>query len=80
MAEFATANQSRCVPVWPNDALRIAFGAIWAIDATLKWLPRFRSTYMDTIRGMADGRPTPPAPTLAPVHSLSPEPRRARSA
>jgi hypothetical protein len=39
----------RGLPPWPKDALRIAVGIIWLIDAVLKWLPGFRSTYMDTI-------------------------------
>jgi nitrite reductase (NO-forming) len=55
-----TANQSAirgCAP-WPKDALRIAFGLIWLIDATLKWLPGFRTSYMDTIMGIRDGQPS----------------------
>ena len=47
----------RCVPAWPKDALRISFGIIWLIDAVLKWLPGFRSGYMDTIMGQAQGQP-----------------------
>src|SRR6266702_8950702 len=47
----------RCLPAWPKDALRIGFGVIWLIDATLKWLPGFRSGYMDTIMGQAQGQP-----------------------
>jgi nitrite reductase (NO-forming) len=47
----------RCVPAWPKDALRVSFGVIWLIDAVLKWLPGFRSGYMDTIMGQADGQP-----------------------
>ena len=42
---------------WPKTTLRIGFGVIWLIDAILKWLPGFRSTYMDTIMGQADGQP-----------------------
>ncbi|MGH9121417.1 MAG: multicopper oxidase domain-containing protein, partial [Acidimicrobiales bacterium] len=57
MADPANTSQRRCVPAWPKDALRIAFGVIWAIDATLKWLPGFRSNYMPTIKAMADGQP-----------------------
>jgi len=47
----------RCIPAWPKDAVRISFGIIWLIDATLKWLPGFRSGYMSTIMGQADGQP-----------------------
>ena len=56
MAEQSTTLQPRC-PAWPKDVLRIAFGVIWAIDAGLKWLPGFRSTYMSTIMGIRDGQP-----------------------
>jgi nitrite reductase (NO-forming) len=54
-----TANQTaerKCTP-WPKDALRIGFGIIWLIDATLKWLPGFKDSYMDTIMGIRDGQP-----------------------
>jgi nitrite reductase (NO-forming) len=47
----------RCTPAWPKDALRISFGVIWLIDAILKWLPGFRSGYMDAIVGEAQGQP-----------------------
>jgi nitrite reductase (NO-forming) len=47
----------RCAPAWPKDALRITFGLIWLIDATLKWLPGFRASYMSTIMGEAQGQP-----------------------
>lgn len=44
-------------PDWPKSAVRVTFGVIWLIDATLKWLPGFRSGYMDTIMGQAQGQP-----------------------
>ena len=47
----------RGISLWPKDALRITFGIIWAIDATLKWLPGFRASYMSVIMGEADGQP-----------------------
>jgi uncharacterized membrane protein YphA (DoxX/SURF4 family) len=37
--------------------LRISFGIIWLIDATLKWLPGFRASYMSTIMAEAQGQP-----------------------
>src|SRR5450631_3452065 len=49
--------EGRPVPGWPKDALRIAFGGIWLIDAVLKWLPGFHSTYGDAIKGAAMGQP-----------------------
>jgi nitrite reductase (NO-forming) len=54
-----TANQvdSRALPAWPKDALRIGFGVIWLIDAVLKWLPGFKDSYLSTIQGLADGQP-----------------------
>jgi nitrite reductase (NO-forming) len=48
---------ARCGPAWPKDALRITFGVIWLVDATLKWLPGFRDSYMSTIMGIRDGQP-----------------------
>jgi len=56
MAQGLTASGRRA-PAWPKDALRIGFGIIWLIDAILKWLPGFRSGYMDTIMGIRDGQP-----------------------
>ena len=47
----------RCSPAWPKDALRITFGVIWLIDATLKWLPGFRASYMSVIMAEAQGQP-----------------------
>ena len=47
----------RGLPAWPKDALRISFGIIWLVDAVLKWLPGFRSSYMSVIMGQADGQP-----------------------
>ena len=56
MAQIQAAT-GRCTPAWPKDALRIAFGVIWLIDATLKWLPGFRAGYMSTIMGEAQSQP-----------------------
>jgi nitrite reductase (NO-forming) len=55
MANAAIVEQ-RPLPAWPKDALRIAFGFVWLIDAALKWAPGFRSGYMDSIRGAQDGQ------------------------
>ena len=49
--------RARLAPAWPKDTLRIAFGVIWLIDATLKWLPGFRSSYMSVIMSEAQGQP-----------------------
>ncbi len=40
-----------------THAVRIGFGAVWLVDATLKWFPGFRSSYVDMIRGAAEGQP-----------------------
>lgn len=37
--------------------LRIAFGIIWAIDATFKWRPAFQSTYLTQVKAAATGQP-----------------------
>src|SRR6266705_2937102 len=47
----------RKLPDWPKDAVRITFGVVWLLDAIMKWLPGFRSGYMDEIRSAADGQP-----------------------
>jgi nitrite reductase (NO-forming) len=57
MTDMSTQTEVRCRTAWPKDALRIAFGVIWLIDATLKWLPGFKDSYMSTIMGIRDGQP-----------------------
>ena len=57
MAEQAAKTPKDCASAWPKDALRVAFGVIWAIDATLKWLPGFKDSYMSTIMAIRDGQP-----------------------
>ncbi len=37
--------------------LRIAFGLMWAINAVFKWLPTFRSTFLNQVQGALDGQP-----------------------
>ena len=37
--------------------LRIAFGLIWSIDATLKWLPAFRANFGAIVSGASQGQP-----------------------
>ncbi len=53
----STQSLTRPYACWPKTALRVGFGVIWLIDAVLKWLPGFRSDYMDTIMGQAQGQP-----------------------
>jgi thiosulfate dehydrogenase (quinone) large subunit len=53
-------------PTAPNAhrylAVRIGFGLIWAIDATLKWLPGFRHGFLGMIQDSAQGQPAWLAP------------------
>lgn len=42
---------------WAATALRIGFGAIWAIDAALKWQPGFRESMLPTMVAAAKGQP-----------------------
>ena len=37
--------------------LRVAFGAVWAADASLKWQPAFQSNFMQLLSGVAQGQP-----------------------
>lgn len=57
MAQTSSEVVQGPMPAWPKDALRIAFGLIWAIDAAFKWMPGFRAGYMDLIMGIAKGQP-----------------------
>jgi uncharacterized membrane protein YphA (DoxX/SURF4 family) len=38
--------------------LRIAFGAIWAVDASLKWQPAFQANFGQILSGVANGQPS----------------------
>jgi nitrite reductase (NO-forming) len=53
-------------PAIPNArrylAVRIGFGLIWAIDATLKWLPGFRHGFLGMVQDSAQGQPAWLAP------------------
>jgi nitrite reductase (NO-forming) len=57
MTDTAVDVQHPHLRSWPQDAFRIAFGLIWLIDAVLKWLPGFRSTYVSAVSGVAQGQP-----------------------
>jgi nitrite reductase (NO-forming) len=37
--------------------LRIAFGVIWAVDASLKWQPAFQANFQQLLTGAAQGQP-----------------------
>jgi nitrite reductase (NO-forming) len=57
MTESLTTRETPQLATWPKDALRITFGVIWLVDAILKWLPGFRTTYMSGLMGEAQGQP-----------------------
>ena len=37
--------------------LRIAFGVIWAVDASLKWQPAFQANFLQMLSDVAKGQP-----------------------
>jgi nitrite reductase (NO-forming) len=37
--------------------LRMAFGVIWAVDASLKWQPAFQANFQQILSGVAQGQP-----------------------
>jgi uncharacterized membrane protein YphA (DoxX/SURF4 family) len=39
------------------SAVRIAFGLVWAVDATLKWLPGFHDSFAAMLDATAHGQP-----------------------
>ena len=53
-------------------ALRIAFGVVWAIDASLKWLPAFRETFAAMLTAAAQEQPSWLHPWFALWSGLSP--------
>jgi uncharacterized membrane protein YphA (DoxX/SURF4 family) len=42
--------------------VRLLFGLIWGIDATLKWLPGFRDQYLSMVQSAGQGQPSWLAP------------------
>ena len=42
---------------WGPTILRLAFGIVWGIDAVLKWLPGYRSSFVSQLNGAASGQP-----------------------
>ena len=43
---------------WPKTTVRVVFGLVWLIDASLKWMPAFRTGYTDALHEGADGQPS----------------------
>jgi len=42
---------------WGGAAVRISFGVVWLVDAAFKWLPAYRSGFLDQLRAGARGQP-----------------------
>jgi nitrite reductase (NO-forming) len=38
-------------------AVRVAFGMVWLADAVLKWLPAYRTNFLDQLRAGVQGQP-----------------------
>jgi thiosulfate dehydrogenase (quinone) large subunit len=58
----ARTDAVRSSPVISSDVrrywlVRLGFGLIWGIDATLKWLPGFRDQYLAMIKNAGQGQP-----------------------
>jgi hypothetical protein len=58
MTQTGLPTGQRYARAWPKDAVRIAFGVIWAIDAALKWTPGFRAGYLGYLTSAAKGQPS----------------------
>jgi nitrite reductase (NO-forming) len=43
---------------WTGTSVRLIFGAIWAIDAFLKWQPGYRDSYISSLKQAAQGQPS----------------------
>jgi thiosulfate dehydrogenase [quinone] large subunit len=55
-----TPTQSVSITGWRYKGIgvvRIAFGLIWAIDASFKWAPDFITGFVATLTGALDGQP-----------------------
>jgi nitrite reductase (NO-forming) len=57
MATSTPPAATRPYAQWPKTTVRIAFGIIWLIDASLKWQAGFRDGYADALHAGADGQP-----------------------
>jgi nitrite reductase (NO-forming) len=43
---------------WTGTIVRVIFGIIFGIDAYLKWLPGYRTTYISQLKSVAHGQPS----------------------
>lgn len=52
--------RSRAIParsIKPATVMRLLFGVVWAIDAVMKWLPGYRSSFISALQQTAQGQP-----------------------
>ena len=49
--------RARFSGAWGGAAVRVAFGMVWLADAVLKWLPAYRTNFLDQLRTGAQGQP-----------------------
>jgi uncharacterized membrane protein YphA (DoxX/SURF4 family) len=48
---------TRNANVWGGAAVRVTFGLVWLVDAALKWLPAYRTNFLEQLRIGAQGQP-----------------------
>jgi uncharacterized membrane protein YphA (DoxX/SURF4 family) len=49
--------QARSTGTWGGAAVRISFGLVWLVDAAFKWLPGYRTNFLEQLRIGAQGQP-----------------------
>jgi thiosulfate dehydrogenase (quinone) large subunit len=50
--------KTRPLSGWGPTILRLAFGVVWGINAALKWMPGYRSSYLSQLKAVAQGQPS----------------------
>ena len=55
-ADAQSAREAIRRPEWPKSAVRVAFGIMWAIDASLKWRASFRAGYLGMLTDARKGQ------------------------
>lgn len=67
--QLKSEGRTASLAAWPKSTVRVVFGAIWMIDAILKWQPAFRAEYLGMLQGAAKGQPAWLAPWFSFVTS-----------
>jgi nitrite reductase (NO-forming) len=57
-AHHRTLGEEARVPIWPESAVRIVFGLIFAIDAFFKWRIGFHKTFVTIVKEAGEGQPS----------------------